>query len=204
MKRRMTLVPSDESFPSDVQLLPPAVDEQIDTPKGIQIRYLENSICQSNPFLFRLVETTLTQSNLSDKQQPEPESNEISEPAEESDVEEYSEEDDIPFDIESDESNRPMTYEQMEAMYKPKAGSTEPKVTFEDENIETSPSDEEEESNEYSEENEYDDDVSDVDDSDLLKRLEEKYGKLPPTNAQLDVDDDIEDEDDIDPTWTSN
>lgn len=43
-----------------------------------------------------------------------------------------------------------------------------------------------------------DDDVesSDVDDSDLLKRLDEKYGKLPAHS-----DDDIED---IDPTWTSN
>lgn len=43
-----------------------------------------------------------------------------------------------------------------------------------------------------------DDDVesSDVDDSDLLKRLDEKYGKLPAHS-----DDDVED---IDPTWTSN
>lgn len=125
-------------------------------------------------------------------------------PGVESDVEEYSEDDDVPFDIESDESNRPMTYEQMEAMYKPKTGTTEPKMAFEDENIEMSRSDEE--SNEYSEENEYDDDVSDVDDTDLLKRLEEKYGKLPPTSAHFDdrtEDDDVEDEDDIDPTWTS-
>lgn len=176
MKRRMTLVSSDIIFPSDVELLPPVVDEQIDAP----------------------VEATVTQTIPGDRHQPEPNDENI-EPAEESDVEEYSEDDDIPFDIESDESNRPMTYEQMEAMYKPKP--TEPKVTFDDEDVETGPSDEE--SNEYSEENEYDDDVSDVDDSDLLKRLEEKYGKLPPTSAQIE-DDDIEDDDDIDPTWTSN
>lgn len=155
-------------------------------------------------FLFRLVETTLTQSNLGDNGQSEQHViDENIEPAEESDVDEYSEEDDIPFDIESDESNRPMTYEQMEAMYKPKNGTTaEAKVTFEDENIESSPSDEE-----YSDENEYDDDASDVDDTDLLKRLEEKYGRLPPTSAaHVDAeieDDDVEDEDDIDPTWTS-
>lgn len=125
-------------------------------------------------------------------------------PADESDIEEYSEEDDVPFDLESDESNQPMTYEQMEAMYKPKTGSNEPKVEFEDEIVETSPSDEE--SNEYSEENEYDDDVSDVDDTDLLKRLDEKYGKLPATSVRVDddiEDADVDDEDDIDPTWTS-
>lgn len=155
-------------------------------------------------FLFRLVETVLTQSNVSDSRQPDYENVENIDAAVESDVEEYSEDDDVPFDIESDESNRPMTYEQMEAMYKPKTGTTEPKVAFDDENIELSPSDDE--SNEYSEENEYDDDVSDVDDTDLLKRLEEKYGKLPPTDAHVDdriEDDDVEDEDDIDPTWTS-
>lgn len=141
---------------------------------------------------------------MDDNRQPDYDHVENIDPAVESDVEEYSEDDDVPFDIESDESNRPMTYEQMEAMYKPKTGTTEPKVAFEDENIEMSLSDEE--SNEYSEENEYDDDVSDVDDTDLLKRLEEKYGKLPPTSAHFDdrtEGDDVEDEDDIDPTWTS-
>lgn len=148
----------------------------------------------------------MAQSHTDAPRQPEYEIDDDNiDPGDESDVEEYSEEDDVPFDIESDESNRPMTYEQMEAMYKPKAGTAEPKVAFEDENIETSPSDEG--SNEYSEENEYDDDVSDVDDvddSDLLKRLEEKYGKLPPTGAHIDDEiEDIEDEDDIDPTWTS-
>lgn len=167
-------------------------------------------VCQSNSsFFFRLVETIVTQLNLSDKCQPNfGNDNANIEPDDESDIEEYSEEDDAPFDVESDELNRPMTYEQMEAMYKPQSGPNESKVAFEDENIESNPSDEEEESNEYSEENEYDDDddVSDVDDIDLLKRLDEKYGKLPPTDVHHveDDDDDAEDEeDDIDPTWTS-
>lgn len=155
-------------------------------------------------FIFRLVETTLTQSPSSVQQEPAYEHDENGDPADDSDIEEYSEEDDVPFDLESDESNQPMTYEQMESMYKPKTGPNEPTVEFEDENVETSPSDED--SNEYSEENEYDDDVSDVDDTDLLKRLDEKYGKLPATSVRVDDDigdDVVDDEDDIDPTWTS-
>lgn len=51
-----------------------------------------------------------------------------------------------------------------------------------------------------SEENDYDSESS-VDDSDLLKRLDEKYGKLPETTYDPD-DQDLDDED-IDPTWTS-
>lgn len=41
MKRRMTLVPSDVTFPSEVgdeEQPPPAVEEQIDAPHGILIR----------------------------------------------------------------------------------------------------------------------------------------------------------------------
>lgn len=44
----------------------------------------------------------------------------------------------------------------------------------------------------------YDTESSDFDDSDLLKRLDAKYGKLPPVNDNDDIDDE-----DIDPTWTS-
>lgn len=56
-----------------------------------------------------------------------------------------------------------------------------------------------------SEGNDYDSESS-VDDSDLLKRLDEKYGKLPPASDEDDAaaaaDYDVDDED-IDPTWTS-
>lgn len=57
-------------------------------------------------------------------------------------------------------------------------------------------SDEEEEEEISSEGQDYDSESS-VDDSDLLKRLDEKYGKLPRAS------DDDEIEEDIDPTWTS-
>lgn len=211
MKRRMTLVSADETFPSNFgteeQLPIVAADEKIDTSNGIQNNKMKmkNFVCQSNGLIFEnfgLVETTLTQSKRDDEQQLEHENVENIEPAEESDIEEYSEEDDVPFDIESDASNEHMTYEQMEAMYKPTAETIESKVNFDDENNESSPSDE---SNEGSEENDYDGEASDVDDTDLLKRLEEKYGKLPPTGDQTDdeKDNDDIDEDDIDPTWTS-
>lgn len=59
-----------------------------------------------------------------------------------------------------------------------------------------------EEDIEYSDEEEYENDddeeeeISDVDDTDLLKRLEAKYGKLPQKHSD-------DEEDDIDPTWTS-
>lgn len=54
-------------------------------------------------------------------------------------------------------------------------------------------SEEEEEIYSDDEENQYDTESSDIDDSELLKRLDAKYGKLPQHD----------DEDDIDPTWTS-
>lgn len=50
----------------------------------------------------------------------------------------------------------------------------------------------------YSDEeiNDYESSVtSDIDDSDLLKRLDEKYGKLPQQSDTDDIDND--------PTWTS-
>ncbi|XP_031625647.1 aspartyl/asparaginyl beta-hydroxylase isoform X3 [Contarinia nasturtii] len=53
-----------------------------------------------------------------------------------------------------------------------------------------------------SEGHDYDSESSDVDDSDLLKRLDEKYGKLPPPSDEDDPEDGVEDED-IDPTWTN-
>lgn len=61
---------------------------------------------------------------------------------------------------------------------------------------------EEEEEEEISSEGQDYDSESSVDDSDLLKRLDEKYGRLPVTKDDDDHDYDIEDED-IDPTWTS-
>lgn len=165
----------------------------------------------TNSFLFSSVETPLTQLHTNDNTRP-PQKSEIEnlvQATEDSDIEEYSEgDDDVPLDMEYEDENRPMTYEEMEAMYKPKTVTTQAKVAFEDDVIESSPS--EGDSNEYSEENEYDDDddISEVDDSDLLKRLEEKYGKLPATSVPADEDiedDDVDDgdEDDIDPTWTS-
>lgn len=73
-------------------------------------------------------------------------------------------------------------------------------------------SEEEEDQDEISSEgNDYDSESS-VDDSDLLKRLDEKYGKLPHHSDEeddepdydVDVDGDRdEDDEDIDPTWTS-
>ncbi|XP_055319573.1 aspartyl/asparaginyl beta-hydroxylase isoform X5 [Sitodiplosis mosellana] len=59
---------------------------------------------------------------------------------------------------------------------------------------------EEEEEEISSEGQNYADSEDSVDDSDLLKRLDEKYGRLPVANDEDDHDDyDIED---IDPTWT--
>lgn len=68
--------------------------------------------------------------------------------------------------------------------------------------------DEEEDEEEVvsSEGNDYDTESS-VDDTDLLKRLDEKYGKLPQRCDADEVDDnDVygeDDDEDIDPTWTS-
>lgn len=46
------------------------------------------------------------------------------------------------------------------------------------------------------EEMESEEELSDIDDDDLMKRLEAKYGKISGENS--------EDEDDPDGTWTSN
>lgn len=46
------------------------------------------------------------------------------------------------------------------------------------------------------EEDEIESDISDIDDDDLMKRLEAKYGKISGENS--------EDEDDHDASWTSN
>lgn len=62
---------------------------------------------------------------------------------------------------------------------------------------------EEEDEAEISSEGQDYDSESSVDDSDLLKRLEQKYGRLPERNDDEDHDYDIEDDLDIDPTWTS-
>lgn len=65
---------------------------------------------------------------------------------------------------------------------------------------------EETEEEEHSSESQNYDSESSVDDSDLLKRLDEKYGKLPAHSDEDEPEsDDIEDDDDedIDPTWTS-
>lgn len=82
---------------------------------------------------------------------------------------------------------------------------TESKVASDPKDVEVDEelvSEEEEEELVSSEGHDYDSESSDVDDSDLLKRLDEKYGKLPPPSDEDDPDYDVEDED-IDPTWTS-
>lgn len=66
-------------------------------------------------------------------------------------------------------------------------------------------SEEEEEEEISSEGHDYDSESS-VDDSDLLKRLDEKYGRLPQRDEPDDEDGEPEydhDDEDIDPTWTS-
>lgn len=67
-------------------------------------------------------------------------------------------------------------------------------------------SEEDEEEEESSEGNDYDTESS-VDDSDLLKRLEEKYGKLPqPHRSDAKDNDDVDDDDDDNDgygQWTS-
>lgn len=70
-----------------------------------------------------------------------------------------------------------------------------------DEELYSDEEEEEEEEEISSERNDYDSESS-VDDSDLLKRLDEKYGKLPPASDEDDANYDVDDED-IDPTWTS-
>lgn len=72
------------------------------------------------------------------------------------------------------------------------------------EEIEEEEEETEEEEEHSSESHNYDSESS-VDDSDLLKRLDEKYGKLPAhSDGDEPESDDIEDDDeDIDPTWTS-
>lgn len=166
---------------------------------------------------------------------------------------EYSEEDDVPLDenhqiiedIESDDECEPMTFQQMEALYKPQqhaeslkqatesTSKSAPQATQPTENLkpiekiavtdntkaeelrniehhedEELISDEEYEYSGDDNDEEYDndieegDDISDVDDQDLMKRLEEKYGKLPQKPEQdAELEDDYDD--DIDPTWTS-
>lgn len=113
-----------------------------------------------------------------------------------------------------------MTFEEMEALYKPtlmEEETTAPSEEIVDPAKDNGNEEEElisEESDiEYSEDEEYDEENSDVDDTDLLKRLEEKYGKLPSTKTKADNDVDLDDDDydnddeaeddDIDPTWTS-
>lgn len=193
MKRRMTLVTAEENIPSD------------------------------------------------DEQPPELYGDEV-------EIAEYSEEDDVPLDenheiiiedIESDDHCEPMTFEQMEKLYKPKQvveslNSSEALIQAPsssqiqlERNVQVTPNEPvdqklekvkevelenedliSEEEYEYSddevydndiEEEEGDEDISDVDDHELMKRLEEKYGKLP---KRPDAEDE-EDNDDIDPTWTS-
>lgn len=67
---------------------------------------------------------------------------------------------------------------------------------------------------EYNDEEDYSDDLyegeveSDVDDEDLMRRLEEKYGKLPPGQEEDLGDSELEgeeeeEEDEDDPSWTS-
>lgn len=84
------------------------------------------------------------------------------------------------------------------------ADQSEKKPSFALDDELLSEEDEEEDEEEVSSEgNDYDSESS-VDDSALLKRLEEKYGKLPQrSNSDVDDDDNDNDDEDIDPTWTS-
>lgn len=61
---------------------------------------------------------------------------------------------------------------------------------------------EEDDEEEISSEGQDYDSESSVDDSDLLKRLDEKYGRLP-AHSDNEPESDVDDDEDIDPTWTS-
>lgn len=131
----------------------------------------------------------------------------------------------IEEDIESDDQSVPMTFEEMEALYKPKPAkepvreapippartkttqaAAKPKyeplksaeIEAEEEEEADEEYDDEEElvseeeqqlEEEYSDENPYEHESSDVDDTDLLNRLEAKYGKLPQTQTGSDDED---------------
>lgn len=109
-----------------------------------------------------------------------------------------------------------MTFEEMEALYNPQLvgqqQQQQSEISTPTKNNDIEDEEElisEESDIEYTEDEESsEEDISDVDDTDLLKRLDAKYGKLPSkaTGGNIDDDDDYENDDeadDIDPTWTS-
>lgn len=116
----------------------------------------------------------------------------------------------IPVEHESSEQKRPLLQQQpLEAEYSSDDDIASPELDLhdndqcenklDDEDGLLSEEDEEADEEEVSSEGHDYDSESSVDDSDLLKRLEEKYGKLPQRN---DDDVDVDDDDDND-DWTS-
>lgn len=122
------------------------------------------------------------------------------------------------------QSSPPLKVEEKkeEVLSKPKFTDIPPQTkptpiqTHKDEEYDDEYEDEEYEDEEYSGDEEGD--ISDVDDSDLLKRLDEKYGKLPATSTKEnketvddeeyededeDVEEEEEEEEEDDHTWTS-
>ncbi|KAH8283668.1 hypothetical protein KR018_011585 [Drosophila ironensis] len=169
MRRRLTIASAEDNIPDDVEELPPLDDE-----------YSEEEI-------------------------------EIEEEIEVeiSDIDENDEEEGPPHDsddnVASMASYVPETFEQLSALYKaakepPKdskpeeqepaqanvqAGASDIYVEYED-------SDEDEDDEEITDE---EDEISDVDDADLMSRLDAKYGRLPVKECDSDPDSD-------DPSWT--
>lgn len=75
-------------------------------------------------------------------------------------------------------------------------------VELDDELLSEEIEEEEDDEEEISSEGQDYDSESSVDDSDLLKRLDEKYGRLP-AHSDNEPESDVDDDEDIDPTWTS-
>lgn len=109
-------------------------------------------------------------------------------------------------------SYMPETFEQLSAMYKGKqeppkdepvkpvaepqqAGSSDIYVEYEDGEIENYEHDDSDDDD--AEITDEEDEISDVDDSDLMNRLDAKYGRLPSKEYESDPDSD-------DPSWTRN
>nr|XP_043066297.1 aspartyl/asparaginyl beta-hydroxylase [Drosophila bipectinata] len=170
MRRRLTIASAEDHIPDDVEELPLLDDE-----------YSEEEI---------VIEEEI-EVEISDIEENE-------EPANDSDD-----------NVASMASYVPETFEQLSAMYKGKqeppkdepveqrvepqpAGSSDIYVEYEDGDMENYEHDDSEDDAEITDE---EDEISDVDDSDLMSRLDAKYGRLPSKEYESDPDSD-------DPSWT--
>ncbi|KPU76971.1 uncharacterized protein Dana_GF11291, isoform D [Drosophila ananassae] len=171
MRRRLTIATAEDHIPDDVEELPLLDDE-----------YSEEEI---------VIEEEI-EVEISDIEENEEAANESDD------------------NVASMASYMPETFEQLSAMYKGKqeppkdepvkpvaepqqAGSSDIYVEYEDGEIENYEHDDSDDDD--AEITDEEDEISDVDDSDLMNRLDAKYGRLPSKEYESDPDSD-------DPSWT--